>query len=349
MNLLKDSGMQRKKATLKDVAAVTGLSVNTVSRALHDKHDINADTRRRVREVAARLNYSPNPIARKMSLKRKFRIGVVLPKIGDDMSGRLFNVLDRGLAEQGYTAMALSCRDIACIESDLEPVIADRMDGMVVMAEGITHDFCRAIVDLLLKQAVPFVVHGRSDMEGCDCVTTDMEAAVFMAAGHFVGMGKCDLACLYPPDPDPALVTSVLRGMEAALKKGGLPVSCRQIVLREATSIGSYQGINELLKSEEMPAAIFCCTDEIALGAMRAVEEYRLSIPEDVAICGFGNSPEGIFYKPSLMTFDLRIEDMTAGIISLLMAGIDDPGKQVQSLSVTPALVIRETGGSSRR
>ncbi len=339
---------QQRRATLKDIAEMTGLSVNTVSRALRDKPDISEDTKRRVRKIAVSLSYSPNLAARQRALKRRYRIGVILPDMGGYISSSLFNALDEGLSGYGYTAIAFYYRDIARMESRLEPVIAGKIDGMVVMAGGISPDACQVVAERLLIQAIPFVIYNYSGTE-YDCVITDMEAAALMAAEHFVGIGRCDIACLCSPNLNLKLGSSVLQGMKAVLENKSLPPLCRQTVLREDTSMSGYQGMNELLKSEKIPEAVFCCTDQIAFGAMRAVSESGLSIPEDIAVCGFGNTSESLFYKPSLMTFDLRIGDIAAGILSLLMARIEDLARMPEQLTIQPKLMIRESGKSSRQ
>ncbi|MDD2485025.1 MAG: LacI family DNA-binding transcriptional regulator [bacterium] len=337
---------QQRRATLKDIAEMTGLSINTVSRALRDKPDIGEDTKRRVREVAASLDYSPNLAARQRALKRRYRIGVILPNIGNYISSSLFDALDEGLSEYGYTAIAFYYRDIARMENHLEPVIAGKVDGMVVMAGGILPDDYQIVIDRLLMQAIPFVIYNRFGIE-YDCVITDMEAAALMAAEHFVEMGRYDIAYLCSSNAH--LESSAMQGITTVLASKSLPVFCRQALLREDTSMSGYQGMNELLKSEKIPEAVFCCTDQIAFGAMRAVEESPLSIPEDIAVCGFGNTPESLFYKPSLMTFDLRIRDIAAGILSLLTARIEDLARPPEQLTIQPKLVTRESGKINKR
>lgn len=266
-------------STIKDLARATGLNISTVSRALNGQTGVSEQTRRKILSVARRMNYQRNTLASGLITKRTKTIGLILADIRNPFSAELA----RGVEDAAFGADY----EVIFCNSDLDPdkelryvrsLIEKRVDGMLIN--------CVADGTFKLRQNIPVVFFNRPvRRRDISEVTADNYEGGLLAAQHLIELGHTRIAHLTGGRSHLNLGERC-RGFIKALRAAGLkPVA----ILRGPHSYrGGYELCVQLLRrSGKRPTALFCGNDFMAIGAMRALREAQLNVPEDVAIVGF--------------------------------------------------------------
>ncbi len=294
-------------ATIKDVAREAGVSVATVSRVFNDSGQVSEDTRRHVREVAGRLNYWPNGVARSLITNRTHSLGVLLP----DMHGEFFSEVIRGidLTARNQNLHLL----VSSSHSEIDALIAallslrGRIDGLIVMAPDV--DAPPAIRACIGELPVVMLNPGL-DLEDCDSVSIANYDGAYQMVKHLLGLGHRRIAIVKGPERN-IDARQRLYGYRRALADGGgemLPALEVRGDFREAS--GS-DAVAEILRLSPRPTAVFAANDYMAVGLISALREAGLRVPDDMAVAGFDDIPIARFVVPSLTT--VRVDAFALG------------------------------------
>ena len=278
--------------TIRDVAREAGVSLATVSRALNDAGQVTADTRQRVRAVASRLGYVPHSGARSLITKRTGTLGVLLPDLYGEFFSELIRGIDRTAQRHGYHMLLASSHSDAREISAAVGNMRGRVDGFVVMSPDI------AALPVLadLARSFPAVVLGAGPEVGAFATMSvaNYEGAVAMTV-HLLGIGYKRIAFIRGPTGN-VDATDRLRGVRAAVK------DVADVTLREYNGDfrqeTGYDCTQRLLRTRERPEAIFCANDAMAVGAIGALHEAGLRVPDDIAVVGFDDTPIARFLTP---------------------------------------------------
>jgi len=276
-------------ATMKDIAQSLGVSVVTVSKVLRNHSDISAATRKRVLHRMKELNYHPNPAARALVTGRTNLIGLVVPDLLHPFFAKVAKAISARLRSQEYSLIIASSEDDPHLEKrEIEQILARRVDALIVASTQPNGEN----VSRIEQSQVPYVLLDRK-MPGfsASSVGNDDVMAGSLATDHLVEVGCKTIAYL----GGSAVSTAVDRqaGYLATLAKHGLSLPSQYVVAHESTDdsgeASGYKGMKHLLSLHPMPDGVFCYNDTIAMGAMRAIFDAGLRIPQDVAIVGCGN------------------------------------------------------------
>ena len=329
---------------MKDIARDLGVSVVTVSKVLRNHSDISPATRTRVRQRMKELNYRPNLAARALVTGRTSIIGLIVPDLVHPFFGQVARGLSRVLRKKGYS-LVISCsdEDPELERQEMDQLLARRVDALIIAsAQGSIDSF--AHID---EQEIPYILIDRN-FEGlkANFVGVDDEAMGRIATQHLIAAGCKRLAHI----GGPAVSTAIgrLRGFQTALKAAKREVQDCYIIHRkrgdEASDGSGYDAMKKLLGLRPLPDGVFCYNDPTALGAMRAILEAGLMIPQDIAVVGCGNVRYSDFLRVPLSSVDQDSEAIgdRAGKLALSLVEAKGPLKP-KTILLEPKLVQRQS------
>lgn len=290
---------------LKDIADDLGLSIVTVSKVVRDHPDIAAETRRRVLKRMRELNYQPNLAARSLVTGRTSTLGLVVPDLLHPFFAEIAKAISSEARKQGYSLLISSSDEDPELEiQEIKQLLARRVDVIMVASVQWSVNSFRQIEE----QKTPYILLDRR-LVGLDAnfVGVDDEAVGVLATSHLIEQGCRRIAHIRGPEVSTAI--GRLEGYKRVLALYGLmPLPGHIVSLGPSGDHlgerGGYDAAKLLVATNPRPDAIFCFNDPSALGAMRAILEAGLRIPEDLAIIGCGNLSYSDFLRVPLSSVD---------------------------------------------
>jgi len=334
--------MKFNQVTIKDIARELGISPSTVSRALKDHPDISVQTKKAVNELADKLNYQPNIVALNLRQKKTNTIGVIIPEIVHFF----FSTVISGIEDVAYTAgynviLAQSNESYQRELTDMKALFNSRVDGMLLSISRETTNFDH--IESIISKGVPIVFYDRMyNSPTSSKVIVDDYAGSKEAVNHLIQEGCKKIAHLYGV-PNLLISKDRLRGYEDALKENKMKVDESLVITcGSGTFEEGKKATQKLLSQSSLPDAIFAGNDPMAMGAMMAIKEKGLKIPQDIAIVGFSNWFFGELMEPSLTTVDQPGFEMGQEAARILIREIEMKDKEdFESQSETKVLKTR--------
>jgi LacI family transcriptional regulator len=337
--------MAEGKLTIRQIAKLAGVSRSTVSRVLNDHPSVSPETREQVLEVIAETGFRPDPIARSLSSRRAYIIGLVIPLaiqslFEDPFFPRLMQGISQGCNRHDYT-LALFLLHSLEEETKLYPMISRRqlLDGVIVTATRNGDP----LIPQLLTNRVPFVLHGRHEDPRVSFVEVDNVSGAHTAVTHLVRLGRRRIALITGPSGSLA-AEDRKRGYRNALQERRVPVDESLIIHGDFTETSGYQAMRRLLPHD--PDAVFVASDSMALGALRALREAQKSVPDEVAIVGFDDMPHAMTADPPLTTIRQPVRRAGALAVEMLVDILDNGPQPARRLILPTELVVRASCGS---
>ncbi len=333
--------MPRDAVTLREVAQAAGVHPGTASRALNDETRslVRMETVERVLEVANRLGYKPNLLARSFKTRRTHSVGIVIPDINNPLFPPMVRGVEDRLFQDGYVAL------LANTESDpdrqrriFEGMVDRRVDGLV-LATARRHDMGIAELD---EEGIPVVLVNRVvEDRAFSSVSVDDAAGIGMVVDHLRSLGHVRIAHVAGPQE---ISTGYARygGFVSAMAASGVAADARWVRFSESFSIAEGElGARELLRMHDRPSAIVAGNDMLALGCYSAVERAGLACPADVSIVGYNDMPFIDRVSPPLTTVRIPHYELGVRAAELLLRRLRDPESPVEVVSLAPRLVVR--------
>jgi LacI family transcriptional regulator len=328
---------------MKDIARELGISVVTVSKVLRNHPDIGEQTRARVLKRMKELKYQPNLAARSLSTGRTSTVGLVVPDLLHPFFAQVAAAVSAELRKHRYGLLISSSEEDPELEKEeIEQLLARRVDVLLVAsAQHTPESFVR-----IEKDKVPYVLLDRS-FAGHDAnyVGVDDEAAGMLATSHLIEQGCERIAHIRGPQVSTAI--GRLAGYKKALAAHKRVPRPAHIVSIGASgdhrgARGGYTVAKALLAAKNRPDGIFCFNDPIAMGAMRAILEAGLRIPEDIAVVGCGNLLYSDFLRVPLTTIDQDSQQIgeRAAALALQLAA-NRKAARPKAVVISPRLVVR--------
>jgi LacI family transcriptional regulator len=337
----------KRKVTSKRVAELAGVSQTTVSFVLNgvDSGNISEETRKRVLTAAEELGYVPNAAARSLARGRSSNIGLVLIRphaqiLEDDFAVHIIAGLHQVLHPKGLRILIEIVNNESSANDCISLARSNEVAGLVINPYNANPDDIRAI-QALNVEGFPIVSVG--DM-GADfyCVTVDRLSGVRRAVSHLVRLGHQRIACItYGPRDSDIHGTHRLQVYRRVLEKFGLPYDDALVRYGAHTPESGYRAMQSLLENPERPTALFATNDAVAIGAMTAIQEQGLRIPDDIAVIGFDDIPMARYTTPPLTTVygsDVEQGKRAGELILDLVNGLRPKERQIR---LGTQLVIR--------
>jgi LacI family transcriptional regulator len=285
---------------MKDVAKLAGVSTATVSHVINKNRFVSESTTQTVLEAMEQLQYQPNALARSLRRKNTLTLGLVLPDSANPFYAEVARGIEDLAYQEGYTVLFGSTEDKPEKEADYLRVFREKqVDGVILLTVGKMTDH----IQVILEQNIPLVIvdHEFKDIRA-DCVIAENRRGGFLAARHLIQLGHRRIACIYGSSHR-GTGEERLNGFEDALRENNIPVDPGLVASGDFTAEGGYFAGKSLLAHEpDRPTAIFACNDLMAFGAMGAVYEAGLRIPEDISIVGFDDISLSGYVFPPLTT-----------------------------------------------
>jgi LacI family transcriptional regulator len=323
------------------VARVAGVHPGTVSRALNPETEalVNAATVRRVREVATRLGYRPNPMARGLKTNRSYTVGVLVPDIQNPLFPPIIRGIDDRLATAGYTPLIANTEnDPERERHDFEAMRARQVDGFITATARLDHE----LLDEVAGYDLPLVLVNRRIEDGAlPSATADDRHGVMLAVAHLVSLGHRRIAHLAGPQE---LSTGRNRreGFVAAVRDAGLePDGALIRFTRAFTEPEGERLCEELLADGADFTAIVAGNDLVALGCYDVFARRGLECPRDVSVVGFNDMPFADRFHPPLTTIHIPHYEIGAGAADLLLERLRDRAAPPRAIVLPAELVVR--------
>lgn len=345
----------RAPIRMKDIASALGVSVVTVSKVLNDHPDISQATRERVLACMKQLNYQPNLTARGLVMGRSYIIGLIVPDLIHAFYSELAKGLSSILRKKGYGLVISSSEESPELEQqEIAQMLARRVD--VLLLASCQSD--AAQLEVIEQQGTPYVLIDRRLNDKQDkrdqqpyFVGTDDELAGELATQHLVDLGRRTIAHIGGRDVSPSRDRG--KGYQRVLARNGIELSPEYIVELsrgdESAHLTSYKAMEKLLALHPRPDAVFCYNDPAAIGAISAVLDAGLKVPQDIAIAGCGNIPYAPFLRVPLTSVDQSAFHLGEEAARLAL-GIVNPrdGREkilprTKSIVLKPKLIVRES------
>jgi LacI family transcriptional regulator len=294
--------MSGRQVTLKDIARIHGISVNTVSHALRGLPDIGEQTRRQVQKTASDLGYQANIAARSLRTKQTNTIGAMITDIANPFFAEMVKGIESECQDLGYTLIVANTdEDTRREKTAVNTMLARRTDGVILIP---TIDGADNALQLINESMPLVVLYRRIKNIATHMVTNNEVEGGMLAAQHLWEKGHRRFCFITAP----LAVSSAfdrLDGMNRYLLSVG--ASGSDLLVRETdfTWRGGYQAMNDMLESKFRATAVIGFSDYMAAGILRALHERGIRVPDDMAVMGFDGSPIGELFSPALTTIDI--------------------------------------------
>ena len=337
---LTEIGGNMKYITLKMVAEKAEVSVNTASRAINNKPDINEETKKRVLQIAKELGYIRNAAAVALRTKKTGTIGVVIADNRNPFYAEVLNGMEEAAREKNYhIILANTQRDYKKEEEAINLLLAKRVDGLLITPVQDKDDDIKNLIDA----NIPFVVVGR-DFENIevDAIYNDEVKGGFLATENLIKKGHKRIALI-----DGFLYKSPakgrLEGYKKALNKYRISLDESLISVGDINIEDGHERTKQMLEKDLNFTAIFVYNDMMAFGAMQAIKEKGLRIPEDIGLVGYDDIPFSSLISPPLTTIRLKKQGLGAESVKLLLSRINGKHKNAIKRMLDVELIARET------
>lgn len=325
---------------LEEIARLSGVSRSTVSRVINNHPRVNPKTRERVYEVIKRLDYRPSAAARRLAGGHTNILGLVIPMgVPRLFTDPFFSLLIQGVSK------ACSALDHSVMLWVAEPeyerrtnrqVLQNKLIDGVIIASAILDD---PLLEAMLEGTLPFVLVGRHpSAPQVNYVDVDNFNSTREIVTYLLHLGYRRIGTIAGPQNMIAGLDR-LEGYRAALRQWGLPVDPVLAAEGDFTEEGGYKAAQRLILRQ--PQAIFCASDAMAIGALRALREASLHVPEDVAVASFDDLPASAHSEPPLTTVRQPIQRMGAAAVETLMDIIAHPDSPPRNVILPTELIIR--------
>lgn len=325
-------------ATIRDVARHADVSVASVSRALNGHSNVHPDTRARVRSSAEALGYVPHAGARSLSMARTQAIGIVLPDLHGEFFSEIVRGMDRETGDRGYHMLLSNMHADADLAARAMRSMRGRVDGLIVMAPQIATDGLAHA----LPPGIPAMLVNSPETHGQAAIRVDNRAGIETVVRHLLSDDRQALVHIAGPSGNidarerrEAFATCM------AQYAGGQPIRIVEGDFREQSGAEAVAG---LLRSGEPVDGIIAANDMMALGALRALREAGVTVPDTVALTGFDDIPLARYI--GLTTVRVHLADLGARAAARLIDAIETTGSDDRSSGtewVTPQLIVRGT------
>ncbi|UOD81120.1 LacI family DNA-binding transcriptional regulator [Paenarthrobacter ureafaciens] len=328
--------------TLKDVAAASGVSISTASRALDERITSRSAAAAHVRKVAEELGYRRNSFASNLRRGETRTLGVLVPRLSDTVMALMFEAVERAAAARGYFAMVATSGDDPEDERRAAETLLDRnVDGLILATARLGDELPK----LLRHRKVAHALVLRTDGESPSAVGDD-EVGGYLAVRHLVDLGHRDIAVITGPDFT-STGTARLAGARRALEEAGIAVRDQWMVAAGYGIENGYTAGQTLLAAGpgNRPTAIFAANDNIAMGVMAAAQHNGITIPTDLALVGYNDTPLPARLPTPLTSVSVPLDQIAATAIDLIV----NPGTEPRIRRATPTLIPRQSSGSPVR
>ncbi len=332
--------INKRRTSLKDLAQELGVSIATVSRALRSSPEIGKEMQERVKELAKRLNYRPNPFAQSLRKEAPRMIGVVVPNLVTHYYAAVLDGIEDEAGKAGYSVISANTHEDTEAEvRAIDNFISLHVEGIIACLSQNTTDYSH--FEEISQMGIPLVFFGRTCLsDRFSSVTANGDEAAQQATQHLIDTGSSRIAFIGGPN-HLDMVRRRKHGYLEALRENRIPIDRNLVVCEKIDYQWALDATMHLLQ-EQHPDAILAFNDIITFAAFTAIKQQGLRIPDDVALIGFTDDQHAKYVTPRMSAIEDQSHLMGQTACRLLLKSIGGDSKIYKEI-VPQKLVIRET------
>ncbi|MBU3189076.1 LacI family transcriptional regulator [Clostridium bowmanii] len=309
-------------ASIKDVAREAGVSIATVSRVLNDIDVVNEDTKKKVKDAIKKLSYRPNIVARSLKTQKSSTIGIIIP----DISNQFYPEIVRGCEDVAniYNYNIMLCNADLDVDKEMESlrILKEKMiDGVIYMSNSIEAN----VISLIKELEMPIVLVETTDADDLfPSVTIDNVMAGSDAVKYLMHKGNKNIAYVGTTIDKVNALTRRYTGYKKGLEEMGIELVKDLTYFGGVKARDGYRGINTILDKGNKVDAVFCASDEIAMGVINALRDRDIKVPGDIDVMGFDDIYSASVFYPKLTTVAQPMYDMGSVSMRMLIKSINN-------------------------
>ncbi len=329
-------------ATIKDIAKAAKVSPGTVSKALNSRHDVGEVTRNKILKIAKELNFRPSATAKNLKLQKTENVGVIFCRESQPLSGnpfysRVLEGIEAELAINNYNlVLHLLPNDY---KGTLPKMLREMQVDGIILGGVMLPDFVKRLRDLNIRVVL---VDPKISISDFSQVLIDNEHGAFLATRHLLELGHRRIGFI-SGDLDRLSFEQRFKGYKKALEYKNIPFD--ETLVRSGGLEKGYEHMQDLLKNNPRPTAVFAANDINAIYAYKAIKDQKLKIPDEISIIGFDDIELAKISSPPLTTVRVYKEEMGSIAVRILLQMINKELKTPVTTLVPTRLVSRESAG----
>ncbi|URQ60888.1 LacI family DNA-binding transcriptional regulator [Pantoea alhagi] len=337
--------MKAKSTTLYDVAQYAGVSYQTVSRVINQAENVSEKTRQKVEAAMLALNYVPNRVAQQLAGKIGHTLGLATSDLSLHAPSQIAAAIKSRAGEKGFNVVISMTEQsgAAAARAAINNLLAQRVDGLIV---NIPLQDQEAQSLVALCQEVPVLFLDASPQLEANSVIFDPDQGARLGVAHLLELGHREIALLAGPRSS---VSARLRfeGWQQMLAQHQLQATA--VMEGDWSALSGYQQVTRLLNEGPQPGAILVANDQMALGALRAITEAGLKVPNDISVIGYDDTADSACFIPPLTTIKQDFRMLGKNSVERLVEMICQPDAPTRSELLPVSLVIRKTTAAPGR
>jgi len=328
------------KVTIKDIAKEADVSVTTVSRVLNNKPDVGDDTRAKILKIIEEMNYNPNSVARGLVMQKTHTIGLIIPDISNPFFPQIVRAVEDKAQQLGYSVIFFNTDNhLERERKAVELFKSKQVDGLIVSLSLGNEK----ILKNLKAANYPVVQIDRSVLDhSYPLVSIDNQKSAYQMVEYLLKKGHEKIAHI-SGDLNTTTARERLSGYKKALKNYEIEINEDYIIEGDYTQDSAYQAMQNLLKLEVPPTAVFAANDLSAAGVYKALFAADLKIPEDMAVAGHDDINLASLLKPELTTMRQPKYKMGERAVTVLLEMINNKNAKIEDQILSTNLIIRES------
>ena len=327
-------------ATIKDVAKMAGVSTTTVSHVINKTRFVAQETESLVLQAIKDLNYSPSAVARSLKVNTTKSIGMIVTTSEAPYFAEIIHAVEEHCYRQGYSLFLCNTQNNAeKNKNHLEMLAKKRVDGILVMCSEYLPDSLNLLHSF---ENIPMVVMDWGPNVHTDIILDNSFDGGYLATKHLIENGHKYIGII-AGELTKTTAKTRYEGFIHAMKEAGLTVNPNWVMEGFFEPEDGYECMNKILSQDNLPTAVFCCNDVMALGAISAIGEKGLRVPEDISIIGYDNIHASRFYSPPLTTVHQSKSRLGVQAVNLLFERINHKSDQKEKIEIHPELVVRKS------
>ena len=334
----------KKRTTIKDIANVLNISPAAVSKAMHDDSRISVKTKEAVKRVAKELNYQPNHLASALRKGKSNLVGVIVPRTNSNFFSSVVEQMEEVLNKAGYNIIITQSNESFEKEcKNIDTLLFTQVDGIIASMANETVDL--SYYEKIKSKGIPLILFDRGENDlNVDYVGINDYESSHMIVEHLISKG-CKRIAHIGGYRRTRIFNNRIKGYIDAIQKNKLPLDDNLLIESDLTLEDGRLKMIELLKLKERPDAIYIASDYAALGALQVLNEYKIKVPEDIKLVGFGNEPFTSLVTPTITSIDQHSSQIGKLAAQTFLSRIEDPTKKqtLNKVILDAELIIRDS------
>ena len=333
----------KKKSTIKDIAAVLGLTPSAVSKALNDHPRISDKTKKAVKEAAIQLDYQPNYLSSALRKGKSNLVGVIIPRVNSHFFSSVVENIEKVLNLNGYNIIMTQSNELYAKEcQEIDTLLKIQVDGIIASMANETTDL--EYYQKIKSKGTELVLFDRGEEElNVDYVGIDDYKSSHLVVDHLVSQG-CKRIAHIAGFNHIRIYKERIRGYKDALEKWNLALKDNWIIESNLRIEDGRRIMQQLLDAPEWPDAVYVAGDIAALGALQVLLENNIKVPEEIALIGFSDEPFTSLTQPSISTINQHSDQIGKLAAEAFLERINNPKKKtVNRIILEPELIIRQS------